>query len=151
MKRQRKRRQLVTASLPKKWSKALPQMRHSCKSDSQTLAETLPSFLGWRKLCSLAHSLSLVSASLTALTQNPAKPRNLKKRDISPSLPSSSPLSLRPNSSVVLYVGLFFFFLVIFFLLLEAGVETYMLSSTRSDQLPLLSLQLCIPLSRYQR
>lgn len=59
VKRQRKRRQLVTASLPKKWSKALPQMRHSCKSDSQTLAETLPSFLGWRKLCSLAHSLSL--------------------------------------------------------------------------------------------
>lgn len=28
-------------------------MRHSCKSDRQTLAETLPSFLGWRELRSL--------------------------------------------------------------------------------------------------
>lgn len=111
------------------------------------------SFLPGLEEALLTRSLSFSSLCISDCSHpEPCKAQEFKKRDISPSLPSSSPLSLRPNSSVVLYVGLFFFFLVIFFfLLLEAGVETYMLSSTRSDQLPLLSLQLCIPLSRYQR
>ena len=63
----------------KKRSEALPQMRHSCKSDSQTLAETLPSFLGWRKLRSLTHTpFSLVSLRLLSpqALQNPG----IKKR-----------------------------------------------------------------------
>lgn len=55
----------------RKKSQTLPQMRHSCKSDSQTLEETRPSFLGWRKLCSLTCSLSIYT-----LTTSPAETRN---------------------------------------------------------------------------
>lgn len=55
-------------------------MRHSCKSDSQTLAETLPSFLGWRKLCVL-----LLPVSLTAPSTCPAK-LGIKKRRLLPLL-----------------------------------------------------------------
>ncbi|CAJ1085388.1 Hypothetical predicted protein [Xyrichtys novacula] len=53
-------------------------MRHSCKSDSQTLAETLPSFLGWRKLC------SLICFFLSLRLQNPG----IKKRPFPLSSPS---------------------------------------------------------------
>lgn len=90
-----------TACQKKKRSEALPQMRHSCKSDSQTLAETLPSFLGWRKLRSLTHTpISLVSLRLLSpqALQNPGiKKRRLYSLSLSFSLISlpSFRLSLR--------------------------------------------------------
>lgn len=55
----------------KKRSEALPQMRHSCKSDSETLAETLPSFLGWRKHCSLTFFLLSLRLLSPQAPQNP--------------------------------------------------------------------------------
>lgn len=98
----------------KKRSKALPQMRHSCKSDSQTLAETLPSFLGWRKLCSLTFSLS--SLSLWLLSPQALQNPGIKKRRLSPSflsLPPSLPSCLFPQAKQQCAV------------FLEAGIESY--------------------------
>jgi len=58
--KKRKRRQLVTDSLPKKKKKGAKAC-HECEIlASQTRADTLPSFLDWRKLRSLTF-LSLVS------------------------------------------------------------------------------------------
>lgn len=63
----------------------MPQMRLSCKSDSQTLAETLPSFLCWRKLRSTARHPSLPPASLSPRLLSPQALQypGIKKRGLS--------------------------------------------------------------------
>lgn len=111
--RMRKKRRKETAGRrqpakkkKKKRSEVLPQIRNSCKSDSQTLAETLPSFLGWRKLCSL--TFSLLSLGLLS----PQALHNPKKRRHSPFFPS--PLACFPEAKQ--QCGAAF---------LEAGVEAY--------------------------
>lgn len=115
--KRRKRRQLVTDSLPKKKKKerALPQMRHSCKSDSQTLAETLPSFLGWRKLRSLTRFL--LSLSLRLLSPQALQNPGIKETplpfflSLPPSLPSPRPFPEAKQQRGAVFV--------------EAGVEAY--------------------------
>lgn len=82
----------------KKRSEALSQMQHSCKSDSQTLAETLPSFLGWRKLCSL--TFFLLSPSRRLLSPQALQYPGIKATPLPPSLPLA--YFLRPNSSMEL-------------------------------------------------
>lgn len=105
--RKRKKRQLVIDSLPKKRSEALPQMRHSCKSDSETLAETLPSFLGWRKHRSLTFFLLSLRLLSPQALQNPG----IKKK-LPPNPPFLHPWLTRSKQKC----DAFF---------LEAGVEAY--------------------------
>lgn len=82
------------------------------------------SFLPGLEEALLTRSLSF-SASLTALTQNPAKPRNLKKRHFSlpPLFLAPFPEAKQQRGAVCWFVFLFFW--LFFVLLLEAGVETY--------------------------
>lgn len=82
-------------------------MRHSCKSDSQTLAETLPSFLGWRKLCSL--TFFLLSLSLRLLSPQALQYPGIKKRGLSLPPPRLFPEAKQQHGAV--FVG--------------AGVESY--------------------------
>lgn len=73
----------------KKRSEALPQMRHSCKSDSETLAETLPSFLGWRKHCSLTFFLLSLRLLSPQALQNPGIKKKHPPNPPPPFLPPS--------------------------------------------------------------